>query len=822
MMRRPLHSFVAGGSLCLALVLASAGPALASRAQHPTDPPAAQAATSLPAGLPLHAPPAATDPQPQYPEPPATQWPFSNDFPSTSGSGRLDDGAVLWTSFLFDDHGAALPGDPPASATQDSSALAPFKGSYVYANPNAKNNGADIFRAAIGVDRHYSYWRVDWNTLYDPAVPVAEWAFDTDDNPATGASAWPAGANVRSPGIDLALLVSSRGAWLIDPVTGTTTAVLAHGGTLWVDMTSHSFIVRIPRSLMPVSGRWRVRLAAGVANTAGNGFAPPSIGTADASPSQLPDGLGSKALPAVYDLAFRSISQEPPIYTGSVQDAPESAAGKAISATGPVDVYGVDGASRTVTGNFWMEADQADTLATGNVSKFSLLVDWRGLMRRLRTAQPAPTGYSVRWYTSRFDLGGGYVTGEEGKQSSDQNGVYNNIPTLLSLAQPYAVYVPTDYSPRRPVALTWILHALEANYNQYGGLSPQLIQQLCQDRYSICVMPEGLGPGLDWSGMGQTDFWQVWRAVADAYNIDPNRTTVAGYSMGGSGANILPIAYPDAFAGALVLDGPQPGMTFANVRWVPFVLDESAADELAPQYAAIEEADDFQALGQRYELILHSGGDHIVWATEDRFGDAVAALGDPVRTLDPAVFSYAWTPATTDVADGLGATGDYWIDNLVPRSQSAGASLSVDDEALPNPAVTADSYGPTPIDSPTPGVKEGTTWNYGATPATHPLLSATLTNVAGLSIDTAQARLRSGTIDITTDGATSLGLENLVPGTAVTVNGKTVTGACGAPLALPTGASTIELKQAGPGGCTPGGSGGGGSGRRRRVRSSRR
>jgi len=50
-------------------------------------------------------------------------------------------------------------------------------------------------------------WRVDWQTLADAAVPAAVWTFDRDGDPATGGAAWPAGARVRSAGIDTALVI---------------------------------------------------------------------------------------------------------------------------------------------------------------------------------------------------------------------------------------------------------------------------------------------------------------------------------------------------------------------------------------------------------------------------------------------------------------------------------------------------------------------------------------------------------------------------------------------------------------------------------------
>ena len=132
----------------------------------------------------------------------------------------------------------------------------------------------------------------------------------------------------------------------------------------------------------------------------------------------------------------------------------------------------------------------------------------------------------------------------------------NFKPTLLERVQPYSVYVPTTYKPGQKLPLTWILHSLEVNYNQYGGDDPQLIQQLCQDRDSICATTEGFGPAGWYYNEAETDFWQVWRSLADSFALDPERTVISGYSMGGWASYKLAFEHPDDFAGALVLDGP--------------------------------------------------------------------------------------------------------------------------------------------------------------------------------------------------------------------------------------------------------------------------
>ena len=772
------------------------------------------AAADVPAGMPTDIPSAASTPAPSYPEPAQSAWPFPNTFPQTSGTGRLAGGASLWTDFLYDDYGASSPEGYNTSTFSQSSGLAGRQGDYVFPSGPSDNNGADIFRAGVGLSSAYSYFRVDWVTLADPSVPIAEWTFDTDNNPATGASTWPASAGVSSPGIDQALVVSSRGAWLVNPVTGIRTDVVAAGGKLTVDPTSKSFIVAVPRSLLPVSGTWRVRLGAGLADATGQNFAAPYV-----------DNGGSNTLSStaerVYNITYRTVGQEPPVYTDGSSDALIAAAQAALAANPIGSALGADGIARSVTGNFWMEDDQADTLATGDVSKFSQLVDWSALAAHQSTDESQPTGYSTRWYVSRLHPGSGQVVndGTEG----------NFKPTLLEQVQPYAVYVPTTYRPGSATPLTWILHSLEVNYNQYGALDPQLLQQLCQARNSICATTEGFGPSGWYYNEAETDFWQVWRQLAQAYTLDPQRTVISGYSMGGWASYKLAFEHPDDFAGALVLDGPvicgvsaYPGANgpafqdptcaqdgtsrnlVANARWIPYTIDQTYADELVPTTGVIAQAQAFDTLGQRYHLFIHTGADHLAFALEDRFSDAVSALGNPVRTTDPGAFEYDWYPSLNSTTLGIGATGDYWLSGLSARDNAYGvvAKIAAADSALPDPAVTDERSGPSLVTQPLPGTETSLTWAVGTRPAAAQRMTLNLTDVSGLVIDNTAAHFQTGTITVNGDGPTRLGFTRLRPGTTVTVNGRhaaTSSRAGTAGVTLGAGRSVIVLGAPGAG-----------------------
>ena len=142
-------------------------------------------------GMPEGVPAAALRPEPALPAP--AGWPFGEEFPRTCGTSRFAGGALFWTDFIYDDHGATgVLVDTPTGG------LVPPRGTYVYPDGPAARNGADIFRVAVGLTETDTWWRVDWNTLLDPSVPIALFTFDTDRGQAP-TDQWPAGPASAPP-----------------------------------------------------------------------------------------------------------------------------------------------------------------------------------------------------------------------------------------------------------------------------------------------------------------------------------------------------------------------------------------------------------------------------------------------------------------------------------------------------------------------------------------------------------------------------------------------------------------------------------------------
>jgi hypothetical protein len=705
-------------------------------------------------GMPEGVPAAALRPEPELPAPDG--WPFGEEFPRTCGTSRFAGGALFWTDFLYDDHGAAgVPVSLPSGG-------APPRGTYIYPAGPAARNGADIFRVGVGLTDTDTWWRVDWNTLLDPSVPIALFTFDTD-RATTTTDDWPGGAGVRSAGIDLALLVSASGARLIDLTTHASTPV-EHT----VDMSARSFLARVPRSLVEAAGTWTVRLAAGLANDQGDGFA------------DVPLSHGAKpGQPNVYNVAFRTHDQE-----------------KAHL-------------------NFWSDAAQADALADGDVSQFSLAVPWDALADRITTDEPVVTGTSTRWYVSSLELGQGVA--DTAPVSTD--------PVFLGRVQPYSVCLPSTYAPGRMLPLTLLLHSLALGQNQFASIGPRLLHQICEDRDSVVVTPLARGPSCWYLDEGELDLWEVWARVAEQLGTDPNRTVISGYSMGGYGTYRLALAYPEVFAQAVVLAGPpacgvkllpdvnipanldpdshcaREGDTLrllVNARWLPFVIAHGLLDELVPFSSILFQVHELDRLGYRYRFSVYPTEDHIGWVFKDEFDDPVSHMGTGLRQGDPGHITFTWYPQLVRHDLGIGPHQVWWLSQLTAdpdTTATGGAKASVDarSHARPDPTRTTWRHrGFEPDLDLSPGLYTELIWRIGSAVDPLPSLALNLTRVAGLTVDVARAglaALSASTIGVVTDTLTHITLAALPPATTVLLDGQPT----GATVAVPVGQHTITL-----------------------------
>jgi hypothetical protein len=747
---------------------------------------ARSAATPTPAvasGIPDGAALAARGTEPQLPAPAA--WPFPDAFPRTSGSGHLARGALEWTDFLYDDHGAT-----GATTNGQMGSGGRWKGTYNYASPAAHGNGADIFRLGVGIADGMTHWRVDWVTLDAPgSIPVI--SFGVVDPTSTAPVAWPGGAGVTVNGLLATVTASAKGAWLVQP-SGTAKPVSQLGGTSHVDLKSRSFLVSLPRKALPARDVIRVAAVSGVADDTGHGFAP------------VPQTNGAlQGQPAVYNVGFRSQAQEPP------------------------------------AGSPWMESAQAAALTNGDVNAFGAQIDWRTLASGATTPEPRPSGYTNRWYVSTLRRGEGIITADV--SASD------GTTTMPGRLLPYAAYVPKAVATGKPLPLTWALHALGYQHNMYAP-NPKFLDAACEQRGSLCISPSGRSPSNPWYTDAELDFWQVWRDVAAHFPLDPNRTVIAGYSMGGLGSLRLGLAYPAAFSQVVSIAGgldcgvyathgagvfgankdcqDNPNFTpmLPSGRWTPFLLGSNGADELSPAANGAQRMTEIRGLGYRYRWEVWSAQDHLLPLSLDTYASIAKSMTSTPLPARPDKVDYAWYPTTVHRDIGLVPGQVYWLDDLSARTPTPGQVAQVEADsaalALPEPTLVES----TPAVEQPPGevpkvVTEGR-WQNGAARPRSNAVSLSATGVAAATVDGALAGLRTDrrlVLDLTSDGSLAVvlalpGLGKALPSNCAqatpTATGARVTVAAGhcqvvfaaraAGSIRPTGASAGALPTTGP------------------------
>ena len=739
-------------------------------------------------GLPTGVPPAATAPPVVPPEPKVTQWPFPDDFPATEGTGLVQGGASLWTDFLYDDYGAA---DKGGSQTGFSS-LAPAHGSFTYPSGD-EGDTADIFRAAIGLASNDTWWRVDWSTLPDPSKPIAEWTMTPSGAAARlTTTTWPANAGVTtSNGIEYALVVAAKRAELIQAASG---KVIGRYAPTVVD-GPNSFIVQIPRTVLPVSGTWRIQLAAGLADPTAR---TPTLATV----SQSDGGFAGSGGANVYNITFRQ---------AQTQEAAQICPAYPFEPSQVTALEtGLDDVAKTTAGvptvectNNWMENDQANTLlgSAPDVSKYTRQVSWSQLAAKATVPAPNLHGYSNRWYTTPLNLS------SYGSGINPPNGTYTT-PTYLGRYQPYAVEVPPSYNfaDPTPTPLTWILHSLDDNLNQYGTLDPTQVVEECDQRHSICATTEGFSEGQWYYAEAEVDFWDVWRQMADSYDLDPDATTLTGYSMGGWASYKFAEEYPDLFGQAMPLEGPvicglrvtgavqgSAGGTqcttdgdstplLVNLKWIPYVMTCGLADELVPYPGCNANADALRSMTPTPYRVdeFTETEDHLVYATQNDFTPPDSRLARPAadRVLDPGSFTFVFYPnldsgpAGVDhsgVSGEIGPTRDYWISGLAGRVNTPGtlAEVVATSDAIPSPALSASQKVVAGAPGPTGYVEQNESWTFGKAGRTRQAASIQLTDVSAATVDTVAAGLSCAALTVTTDGPTILTLTGLRSGTAV-------------------------------------------------------
>jgi len=128
--------------------------------------------------------------------------------------------------------------------------------------------------------------------------------------------------------------------------------------------------------------------------------------------------------------------------------------------------------------------------------------------------------------------------------------------------QPYGLYVPRSYDPKKPWPLLVSLHGATSSHllnrrrvfglgNRPGESDYEAVRNedvTFPDVDFIVLSPYGRGEVAGYNGLAEQDVLRAMADVERAYNIDEDRVYLTGLSMGGGGTWHLGLRYPDRFA----------------------------------------------------------------------------------------------------------------------------------------------------------------------------------------------------------------------------------------------------------------------------------
>jgi dienelactone hydrolase len=226
--------------------------------------------------------------------------------------------------------------------------------------------------------------------------------------------------------------------------------------------------------------------------------------------------------------------------------------------------------------------------------------------------------------------------------------------------QPYALYVPRGYDPRKPWPLVVALHGALSDHrhnlrrvfgldNRPGETDAEASRNELPlpDVPALVVSPYARGELMGYDGLGGADVMRVLADVRRAYHVDPDRITLTGLSMGGGGTWEIGLRHPELFAALAPVCAISDYRRMVSPADVT-LYDLPLLDSLSPP-ALAENAAHLQV------FIFHGDQDPTVPVADsrkmvDRFR-ALGWLGKNVHYTEyPGVNHAAWVPAYQDAA----------------------------------------------------------------------------------------------------------------------------------------------------------------------------
>jgi len=488
----------------------------------------------------------------------------------------------------------------------------------------------------------------------------------------------------------------------------------------------------------------------------------------------------------------------------------------------------------------WWDRQQGLELYKKTMDAFFTTADL-GRMDAGATERYVPgTGYHEAIFTSTADI-------------SDEGNWAHGI------TQRYGVYLPTRYNEERPTATQYWFHFRGGSAHVAAQVVPGVFWDMGEAEDSIVITPDGRGTSGWYVGRSGVDIQQMWDDSHKRFNIDRNRTYIAGHSMGGWASWLLPVMHPDWFAGSFPASPPPTqgawvgftedeipgcdGYTYdeyspcfvqanggdakaewtypllENLREVPYVVYEGNQDELVPATGVTLMMKKLTDLGFRNRYYLFEGQEHYGPPAVDQWQEGAVYLHQFERNPNPQQVTYIRSMIFENAIETVNTGGmaqkpdfdlshAYWMSGLEAVDPVKGIA-HFDGESLGLPK-TPHTLEPEADTAPKKGnaapyVMEGQRWidDPSQTSDTSNGFKVTLTGAKAVTLDLSRMKLSTGkTLNgaVTTDSALALTLTDTFKHVDVTIDGapaSTSQHSGELTIQVPTGTHAIVVTPAG-------------------------
>ncbi len=193
-----------------------------------------------------------------------------------------------------------------------------------------------------------------------------------------------------------------------------------------------------------------------------------------------------------------------------------------------------------------------------------------------------------------------------------------NLPAMIDLPEgmsmpaiTFWVSMPEGYGKGGPWPVIIHLHGSGARYAWAPhvanlGEGPLMNYEDGRSMPYICITPATNG------GWDPAVLDKLLDHVLDAYNADPDRVSLTGFSMGGFATYRWACERPDRFAALAVLSGGARGNDLSKIAHIPVWIIHGTADGTVPVEGAKEAGAELEKLGDKVRYTFHPGAGHLI------------------------------------------------------------------------------------------------------------------------------------------------------------------------------------------------------------------